>query len=161
MVSINLLTVLIFWLTRPEQAFSYNLKQRSESISTLVKDLIKNEEVSSMLWVKTCWPKTDDFKLTQIISIPIQIVKSHNLVNISVTDNTNKQWFLVDMSCGNSSHFLSNIDEHYFAHPFRWIIVDATNDSIRNLLFLPDSNVILANQEETSGKYILKQGIFE
>ncbi|XP_055295194.1 uncharacterized protein LOC129564966 [Sitodiplosis mosellana] len=61
------------------------------------------------------------------------------------------------MNCEHNSDFLSTIEEKYFAHPYHWIIIDTTNDSIQNLTFLPDSNIILANKDRNSDRYTLKQ----
>lgn len=82
-------------------------------------------------------------------------------LNLPIDENINKQWFFIDMNCGERSiNLLMNTDEKYFAHPFRWIIVDATHDSIKNLTFLPDSNIILANWDDKSQRYSLEQGNF-
>lgn len=132
---------------------------RFENIAKMIKEIIEHERVPSFLWTKSCWPKLEDLKLAQRVSVPVQVVKSSASINLTINDATNKQWFFVDMNCRGSSNFLSTkVDEKYFAHPYRWIITDANADSIRNVTVLPGSNVILANQGEDSNRYILKQG---
>lgn len=135
---------------------------RPKELAKLVKELIENEKVSSTLWIEDCWTKNDELNFIKSLSIPIQFARSTapSFV-LPIDENINKQWFFIDMNCGEQSvSLLTNIDEKYFAHPFRWIIVDATHESIQNHTFLPDSNIILANWDEESKKYNLKQGIF-
>lgn len=135
--------------------------QRAGNISKLIKDIIENERVASVLWATTCWSKIDDFNFVMSLAIRIQIVKWNMPINLPTDENTNKQCFFVDMSCEkvvDRSTFLSTVNEKYFAHPYRWIIADATNESLQNLTFLPDSNIILVNQDLTTNQYILKQG---
>lgn len=131
---------------------------RFGDLSKLVKNVIENERVPSILWAKTCWPKFDEFHFVKTIAIPIQIDKSTAPIGLLFNDNSNKQWFFIDMNCVHSSDFLMNTEEKYFAQPYRWIIADASNDSIASLSILPGSNVILANKDINSAKYILKQG---
>lgn len=133
---------------------------RYQDVSKLVKDVIENEQVPSVLWAKTCWPKIDDFNFVRSFEIPMQIVKSNSPINLMLNGITNKLWFFIDMNCEASFDFLMNTQDTYFTHPYRWIIVDASNDSIENLAFLPGSNVILANQQLNSAKYELRQGLF-
>lgn len=133
---------------------------RPKVLTKLVKELIENEKVPSTLWIEDCWTKNDELNLIKTISIPIQFARSMApSFDLPIDENINKQWFFIDMNCGERSiNLLINIDEKYFAHPFRWIIVDASLDSIKNLTFLPDSNIILANWDEKSQIYNLKQG---
>lgn len=132
--------------------------QRIEDISNLVRNVIENEGVPSTLWAKTCWSKMDDFKFTKSAPFFVQIVKSNAQIHLPIDEYTNKQWFFIDMKCNGATKFLSNINGTYFAHPYRWIIADATNESIQNLKFLPDSNIVLANKDSISDDYVLTQG---
>lgn len=127
-------------------------------LSKLTNDIIENERVPSILYAKTCWSKTDDIAFVKYISIPIQIVNSITPIELPTDDNTNKQWFFIDMNCKQYSNFLSNVDEKYFAHPYRWIFIDAKNESIQHLNFLPGSNIILANRNPNSEQFTLNQG---
>lgn len=131
---------------------------RFENLAKFTKELIEYERVPSFLWIQNCWPKIEDLKFTQRIPFAVQIVKSSAPINLTIGDETNKQWFFVDMACKESLNFLLKVDEKYFAHPYRWILADGSARSIQNLTFLPGSNIILANQEEDSSRYILKQG---
>lgn len=157
MVSFRIFIVLFVILKSNQAHLSINSRQ-AEELSRLVQDIIQNERVPSILWAKMCWSKIDDFKYAKSIPFYIQIVKSAAPINLPIDENTNKQWFFIDMNCKSSDHFLSNVNDKYFAHPYRWIIADATNDSIQNLTFLPDSNIILVNKNIKSDEYILKQG---
>lgn len=127
-------------------------------LSKLTNDIIENERVPSILYAKTCWLRADDIAFVKNISIPIQIVNSITPINLPTDDNTNKQWFFIDMNCKQYSNFLSNVDEKYFAHPYRWILIDAKNESLQYLNFLPGSNIILANQNPNSEQFTLNQG---
>lgn len=129
--------------------------QKVEVLSKLVSDVIENESGSAVLWAKICWSKINEFYFLINSSFPIQFGIS---INLPIDGSINKQWFFIDMHCECSSIFLSKIDERYFGHPYRWIIADATNDSIQHLAFLPGSNIILANYDSNSNQYILKQG---
>lgn len=140
--------------------------QRPATILELVQDIIQNEKVPSTLLAATCWPKSTVIKLIANFSVPVQFIQLDDylaivddFVELPVDERHNTQWFLIDMNCEQSSNFLSNVGHKYFAHPFRWIIADATNDSIQNLAFLPDSNVVLANSDSSTNGYSLKQGL--
>lgn len=132
--------------------------RNSETLSILIKEIIENEQISSVLLAITCWSKIDDMKLIKTIPIPIQISKFTNPINLPIDESTDKQWFFIDMNCDQSDSFLLNIENKYFAHPYRWILANASQDSIQNLTFLPDSNVILANPDSSPKRYTLKQG---
>lgn len=133
--------------------------QRPAIILELVQDIIQNEKVPSTLLAATCWSKSTVIKLIANFSVPVQFIQLDDFVELPVDERHNTQWFLIDMNCDQSSNFLSNVGHKYFAHPFRWIIADATNDSIQNLAFLPDSNVVLANSDSSTNGYSLKQGL--
>lgn len=132
--------------------------QRSDTLSKLVKDIIQNERVPSTLLILTCWSKKDELNFVRDLSIPVQMMKSTPPLNLPVDENTNKQWFFIDMKCERNSEFLSNVDNKYFAHPFRWIIADVTHETIQDLTILPNSNIIIATQKIDSMEYVLKQG---
>lgn len=132
--------------------------ERVVDLSNLVRDVIANENVPSILWTKTCWTKIDEFNFAKNAPFFVQVVKLNTSIKLPIDENTNKQWFFIDMNCEYKANFLSIIDQKYFAHPYRWIIADATNDSIQHLPFLPDSNVMLANKGKNSHEYVLKQG---
>lgn len=134
------------------------LKQKFEICSKLIADIIVNEQVASVLWIKSCWSKTDKLNFVKNTSIPIQIAEPIALTDFNVDENINKQWMFVDMNCEGSSDFLLNVNVKLFGHPFRWIIADATMDVIQNLPFLPGSNIVLANKNENTNKYTLRQG---
>lgn len=140
-------------------AYGYIHHERFKVLPNLVKDVMKNEKIPSILWAKTCWPKIDEFNFIRDFPFSIQIVSNRNgQIDFPIDENINKQWFFIDMNCTSESNFLLTIDEKYFAHPYRWIIADANNGSIQSLPFLPDSNIIIANQDVDSKQYILKQG---
>lgn len=134
--------------------------RRFDEFTKLLKDIIENEQVSSVLWARTCWPNMIAFNLAKLISIPIQIIQTNAPINLPTSENMNKQWFFADMNCDSTSKYLADTDEKYFAHPFRWVIADATHESIQNLTFLPSSDIILANRDASLKRYVLKQGNF-
>lgn len=158
MVKLKILIIISLSFLKILPVLSNNKNDRAETLSKLVKDVIENERVPSCLWAKTCWSKYDDFKFLKSMSIPVQVLKLTASINLPVDEHTNKQWIFVDMSCEWNLDFLPNVDEKYLAHPYRWIIVDATHESIQNLTILPNSNIIVATQNVNSMEYVLKQG---
>ncbi|XP_031617482.1 glutamate receptor 3-like [Contarinia nasturtii] len=104
-----------------------------------------------------CWPKMEAFNFIKRVSIQMQIVESKAPIRLPTDEYTNKQWFFIDMNCEHGDNYLSNVENKYFAHPYRWIIADATEKVIKNLSFLPNSNIILANWDNNSERIILKQ----
>lgn len=133
-------------------------RHRFEDLSNLVLDVIENEQIPSILWAITCWPKTDEFNFIKKCPYQIRIANSNEPIILHSNENTNKQWFFMDANCAKR---LKNVDEKYFAHPYRWIIADITNVSIQELSFLPGSNIILANRDGNLKEYNLKQGLMD
>lgn len=132
---------------------------KPKELSKVVQNIIKNEEIPSVLWIKTCWSKIDEINFVKKTAIPVQIATSTTSIDLSFEDEVVKaQWFFVDISCERNSDFLSNVQDRYFAHPYRWIIAGADSYSIQNLTLLPDSNVIIAHQNTELKEYDLKQG---
>lgn len=138
--------------------FSTVHNRKITTLSQLTSDIIENERVPSILYAKACWPKVEEIAFVKSFSIPIQFDDSITPINLRIDENTNKQWFFIDMNCKQYSNFLSSVDEKYFAHPYRWIIVDAKNESIQHLNLLPDSNIILADRKTNSEHFTLNQG---
>lgn len=138
--------------------FSTVHNQKIAAVSQLTSDIIENERVPSILHAKACWPKTDEISFIKSFSIPTQFDDSITPINLRIDENTNKQWFFIDMNCKQYSNFLSSVDDKYFAHPYRWIIVDAKNESIQHLNLLPGSNIILAERKPNSEHFTLNQG---
>lgn len=135
-----------------------NAKQnRIEALTILISDLIRNEGIDAVLWLKNCWQKQQNIKFNKLSPVPIEMTKNSLEINTIYDDESNKLWIFVDMECNDSAAFLKNVNQSYFAHPFRWIIADA-NDELEKLNLLPDSNVILVHFDEIQQKYTLKQG---
>lgn len=161
MLSIKFLLTLICLNSRLVVANSIRNNVRINDLTHLVKGLIENEEVPSVLWTKTGWSKILEINFIKSISILSQAVNSNMPADLTMEKHINKQWFFLDMNCERKLNILSMIDEKYFAPPYQWIIADATNESIEKLSMLPNSNIILINQDMDSRRYILKQGNFE
>lgn len=152
------ISILIILFVNLDLVHSSNQNQRAEVLSKLIKDIIDNEQIASTLSVKSCWSKFDEFNFVKNIPVPIQNINSFATFNLSTDKYANTQWFFIDMNCKECSNDLSNVDEQYFAHPYRWILADASQNSIQNLTILPDSNIILAMQNQNPGGYYLQQG---
>lgn len=132
---------------------------KSKELSKVVQNIVKNEGIPSVLWIKSCWSKIDEINFVKNTAIPVQIATSTTSIDLSFDDEVvEAQWFFVDISCERNSDFLSNVQNRYFAHPYRWIIAGADSYSIQNLTLLPDSNVIIAHQNTGIKEYDLKQG---
>lgn len=56
--------------------------------------------------------------------------------------------------------YFEQVSDKYFAHPYHWIVLNLDENDLNklNLTLLPDSNVILANYNDTQNQYELKQG---
>lgn len=133
---------------------------QTEDISNLVRDLIRNENVPSILSAFICWPKLVQLNLLESLKVPIQL-RSEFVVQSRISDDsTNKQWYFIDMRCNGSKHFLHTIETAYFAHPYRWIIFQSIGSELKNLTLLPDNNVILVHFNNSLARYDFNQGNF-
>lgn len=149
--------IVILAVTNVNLILAFN--QRSTLISTLLKDIIQKEKVPSSILAVTCWSTTDLLHLVKTVMVPVQIVRFNDLLKLSDKENMNSQWNVIDMNCEQGNTFLSTVESKYFAHPYRWIIIDSTIKSIESLSILPDSNVILANTDTSEGEFSLNQGL--
>lgn len=151
----NLVLCVIFFLAcQPSHCH-----RKVEIVSKLVQDLIRSENVSSILSAKTCWSKWDDVYLFKNTIVPIQLINQFNQSewNCGDVQHRNRVWYFVDMDCVDSYEFLSMVDIRCFAHPYRWILLDPIWQLLNTSFFLPDSNVILANLESNHRQYNLFQ----
>lgn len=132
-------------------------RQNVETISKIVSDIIQNENVLSHLSAFTCWPNVQSFRFVKSINYPVQI-SSQFEIGARLSDAlTNKLWYFIDMRCERSVSFLHQIDAEYFAHPYRWILYEPNFESLQNLTFLTDSNVILINANAKRNQFDLMQ----
>lgn len=140
------------------QVFStFAATARLKLLTQLVHDVVVNEEVPSVLGAVTCWSKKDDFYFANELPIPIQIMKNAAQIQQPQSEVMNKYWFFIDMKCTNFKTLLNELNPTYFAHPFRWIIVDVNFGTIASLPIRPDSNVIVANSHGTRNEYAISQ----
>lgn len=93
------------WILIPNLSFCIQTKYK------FVNDLIENEEVPSILSVKSCWSKYHSIQFTKHIKVAVQF--RNNLTtfetNVDQTLNANKLWFFVDMRCNDSFNFLEKV----------------------------------------------------
>lgn len=137
-------------------------RYEEEIVSKIVQVVIENEKVPSILSVISCWTKTQQFRFTKPLQIPLQII-NHFEIPESVKikdDNTNKRWYFINMQCKESENYLQKIDQTLFGHPYRWILFEPNIDHLHNLTFLPDANVISINFNEKMKQYDLNQSNF-
>lgn len=126
-------------------------------ISKIVSDIIRNENVLSHLSVLACWPNIQSFQFVKSFNHPVQMSSQFEINSRLSNDLTNKLWYFVDMRCERSVSFLHQIEKEYFAHPYRWILYEPNLESLENLTFLTDSNVILINSNAKQNHFDLKQ----
>lgn len=126
-------------------------------IFKLISDIIRNENDPSHLSAFTCWPNIESFKFVKNFDHPVQICSQFKINPRVSNDLTNKLWYFIDMRCERSVSFLHRIEEEYFAHPYRWILYEAEFESLENLTFLIDSNVILINSNAKKSQFDMKQ----
>lgn len=128
-------------------------------LSKIVKNVIGNDETPSVLSIKTCWSKSDEFNFVKNSAFPIHIIDPSSTISLSFEDDVvGTQWFFADISCERNADFLLSVNARYFAHPYRWVIAGAGDDSIANLTLLPDSNIVFADRNAELQQYDLKQG---
>lgn len=132
-------------------------EQNIENISKIVSDIVRNENVISHLSALTCWQNIQNFEFVKSFNHPVQITSQFKVSSRLSDDLTNKLWYFIDMRCERSISFLYQIEEEYFAHPYRWILYEAEFESLANLTFLTDSNVILINSNAKQSQFDIKQ----
>lgn len=130
------------------------------SVSTIIFDIIRNENIPSVISAINCWKPHENLEFLKRSTAPIQISTHFKINPLRSDDLTNKLWYFIDMRCDQSVTFLHGIDEAYFAHPYRWILFEPKEKSLDDLPFLTDSNVILINSNHDKDSFILNQGDF-
>lgn len=73
-----------------------------------VNDLLKNENISSVLSVRACWSNYDSVKFSKQVNVRVQYPPEH-IENIDQSLDSNKIWIFVDMNCSDSFHFVNNV----------------------------------------------------
>lgn len=136
-------------------------RNRNGIVSSLIRDVLDNEDKHSCFWMKSCWPKFETLKLLR--STNRSYVLLQNPIRSDVAWDEYQRyyhnvWFGVDMNCEESIQFLANTNKMYFRHPFRWILIDGNSDIFEHLHLLPDNNVIWAQFDMARNRYSLVQG---
>lgn len=127
-------------------------------ISKLTHDLIANEKIPTILTVFSCWKQMDNFHFFKSSKVRISLSSQFEIAPLRSDDNTNKLCYFIDMRCDGSHEFLNRIDATYFAHPYRWILFEPSENRLLSLSFLTDSNIILINFNAQLSRYDLRQG---
>lgn len=138
----------------------HSKSSRIQRISSLIHDIMANDDQHSSLWLKTCWPITENVHFLKSTQRSYKLLQ-HALeadVNWDETQHFHHVWLAVDMNCAESVRFVVNTSVTYFGHPFRWILIDGSDDVYERLHLLPDNNVILAEFDGGSARYGLRQG---
>lgn len=126
-------------------------------ITKLVEDLIKNENVPSALSVISCWSQSDNFRFLRDSKVYTQLSREYKIPHRKDDEFVNKLWFFIDMRCNGSHNFLNEIEDAYFAHPYRWILFEPIEPNLTKLQFLADSNVILIKFNSELSRFDLNQ----
>lgn len=132
----------------------------TESIAQMISVIIQNEKVPSVLSAITCWSTAQNFEFVKRSNISTQVNSQFKLSPRVSNDLTNKLWYFIDMRCDKSEKFLHDIEEEYFAHPYRWILFEPNIERLNNLTFLTDSNVLLIQSNGKKGQFDLNQSEF-
>lgn len=149
--------------------------------SQLITDLVTNEDVPVFLNIKLCWKKAEVIEFMKSSKFQMQFINFADRLNVSIDDSTNKIWFVVDMNCADGVDFVKNVwfprtvsfhssrdcwysfqvDEKYFARPYRWMLLNPSMDDlveIKNRPLLIDNNIIFALEDTaTRTEYLLEQ----
>lgn len=138
----------------------HSKSSRIQRISSLIQDVMANDDQHSSLWLKTCWPKTENLHFLKSTRRSYKLLQHALEADVSwdESEHFHHVWLAVDMHCEESVRFVVNTSGTYFGHPFRWILVDGTDDVYGRLHLLPDNNVILAAFDDGSDQYDLRQG---
>lgn len=131
-----------------------------EVIADLLQDLIRSENVPSVLSAFTCWSKSENFDFVKSSNVSIKLSNQFKAKPHIASISANKMWHFIDMRCVQSYEFLYEIDEAYFGHPYRWILFEPIEERLANLTLLTDSNVILVNFNTELSRFDLKQSKF-
>lgn len=137
---------------------SYGHELKVEVISKLVQDIIKNENIPSVISASTCWSMPENFHFIKTSKVPVQLHGRMNSVRRIIDDSTNKMWHFIDMRCTGSYEMLHKIEAALFAHPYRWILLEPDEHRLTNLTFLVDSNILCINFNSELSRFDLKQG---
>lgn len=119
---------------------------RGELIGRLVCDILSNERSPAVISAKVCSSRNEQIAFVKELPFMIQFVHTSDNLRPADADQINKIYFFVDMTCSDSRSFLASIDVAVFAHPYRWILLNENIETISLFPFLPDTNVILANE---------------
>lgn len=131
---------------------------RGELVGKLIRDIIRGERSPAVISAKVCWPKSEQIAFVKELPFMIQFVKtSADLRKISANE-INKVYFFADMNCSEGRSFLASVDEKVFSHPYRWILTNENVENLSSFPFLPDSNVMVAD-ELGNDSFELTQGI--
>lgn len=137
---------------------SHGHEIKVEVVSKLLQDIIKNENIPSVISASTCWPLLEHFHFIKTSKVPVQLNGQMNIAGRAIDDSTNKMWRFVDMRCSGSYEMLHKIEASLFAHPHRWILLEPDENRLTNLTFLVDSNVLWINFNLELSRFDLKQG---
>lgn len=114
-----------------------------ERISTMVRDVIDNEHVPAVLSGFMCWTTSERLHFLKVSKVPTQLNNQFKIPHHQSKDKIHKLWYFIDMRCDGANEFLNTLDKEYFAHPYRWILLEPFEDRMEHLPFLTDSNVLV------------------
>lgn len=133
---------------------------RAKITQNLIRSIIVNEDGFSSIWLKNCQSKSDNLNFLKTTNRSFKLLQNALDVDVNWMERCDRHnfWFVVDLSCKASIDFVLKTNQTYFGHPFRWILIDGHVGIYENLHLLPDSNVIIAEFDEGTKGYILRQG---
>lgn len=111
-----------------------------------VTNLVEHEKFPAILLAKICWTQREKIDFKMSFSYSTSFFERSDEISKLVGDDRNKIWFLIDAKCPKTLQFLGSVDDYYFGHPFRWIILNGNETEIASFSFLPGSNVILSSE---------------
>lgn len=145
--------IIVFLLFSVQQSFCFS---RGEVVGKLLHDILRGERSPAILSARICWTKSEQIAFVKELPYMIQFIETSAHLSHINADQTNKIYYFVDMNCSDSQPFIVSVNEKFFGHPYRWILLNGNAKNLSSLSFLPDSNVILANAIENGFK--LAQG---
>lgn len=149
-----------FCLYSHQSHFVRSTSSHIELVSSLIVDVMRNDDEHSTLWLKSCWSRTEHLRFLKSTNRSYKLLQNALEADVDWTESQHFHhvWLAVDLNCPESIQFVMNTSDTHFGHPFRWILIHATDDIYDGLHLLADNNVIFAEFDEERNRYDLRQG---
>lgn len=115
------------------------------------------------VYLTVCWPPAEITRIYNQMPLPISLLRSPaDLAQKAFVLNDATTLIVVDLDCPLTTSWISQVNDSYFKHPMRWLVLSANVESMNDSSLwneVPvwmDSHVTLATWDGVS--FQLKQG---